>query len=61
MLLLLWLLMNITIGSHRYDINDLEDDFIHLTNTCRGAEDIEFDENKFVRVCNIIFMLLLLC
>ena len=38
------------VGVYRYDVTDLEDDYIHLTNTCRGAEDIDFDENIFVRV-----------
>jgi tubulin--tyrosine ligase len=41
--------MLLLLAAHKYDINDLEDDYIHLTNTCRGAEDIEFDENIFVR------------
>lgn len=34
----------------RYDADDLEDIHCHLTNTARAAEDINFDEAKFVRV-----------
>jgi tubulin---tyrosine ligase len=41
--------MLLLLAAHKYDIQNLEDDYIHLTNTCRGAEDIEFDENIFVR------------
>lgn len=41
--------MLLLLAAHKYDISNLDDDYIHLTNTCRGAEDIEFDENIFVR------------
>lgn len=34
----------------RYDIDDLQDPYAHLTNTARGAELINFDEGKFVKV-----------
>ena len=34
----------------RYDAMDLEDIYGHLTNTARAAEDVNFDEAKFVRV-----------
>lgn len=38
------------IAAHKYDPSDLEDIYGHLTNTARAAEDVNFDETKFVRV-----------
>lgn len=40
----------ITTHRSRYDADDMEDIYGHLTNTARAAEDIHFDEAKFVRV-----------
>ena len=35
---------------HRYDKDDLDDMFCHLTNTARACEDASFDESKFVQL-----------
>lgn len=37
------------LAAHKYDINDTDNIFGHLTNTARSAEDINFDERKFVK------------
>ena len=39
----------ILIAAHKYDLNDTENIFSHLTNTARSAEDVHFDEKKFVK------------
>jgi len=36
------------LAAHKYKLDDLDDIYRHLTNTARSAEDINFDENKFV-------------
>lgn len=42
----------------RYNADDLDDIHCHLTNTARAAEDINFDETKFVRVrCSLRYCL----
>lgn len=38
------------IAAHRYDKDDLDDMFCHLTNTARACEDSSFDESKFVQL-----------
>jgi hypothetical protein len=35
---------------HRYSTEDLDDSLAHLSNTARGMEDANFDEEKFVLV-----------
>lgn len=42
--------MLILIAAHKYDLNDTDNIYGHLTNTARAAEDIHFDEKKFVKV-----------
>jgi tubulin---tyrosine ligase len=42
--------MLILIAAHRYDLNDTDNIYGHLTNTARAAEDVHFDEKKFVKV-----------
>lgn len=42
--------MLILIAAHRYDLKDTDNIYGHLTNTARAAEDIHFDEKKFVKV-----------
>jgi hypothetical protein len=37
------------IAAHPYSLSDYDDIYSHLTNTARSAEDIDFDEVKFVR------------
>ena len=39
----------ILIAAHKYDLNDTDNIFSHLTNTARSAEDVHFDEKKFVK------------
>ena len=36
------------LAAHKYKLDDLDDVYRHLTNTARSAEDINFDEKKFV-------------
>ena len=43
-------------GFRRYDYDDLDDIYKHLTNTARAAEDVHFDEKLFVKVCMCIYM-----
>ena len=38
------------IAAHKYDSEDMEDIYSHLTNTARAAEDVNFDEKLFVQV-----------
>ena len=38
------------IAARRYDDDDLDDLFCHLTNTARACEDSSFDESKFVQL-----------
>jgi hypothetical protein len=45
----------------RYDLSNLDDDYIHLTNTCRSAEDIAFDEVEFVKVSKTCMYISLSC
>ena len=40
---------------NRYSTEDLDDSLAHLSNTARGVEDENFDEEKFVLV-NFIFI-----
>ena len=40
----------VLLAAHKYDVEDLDDIYRHLTNTARSAEDINFDENKFVKL-----------
>lgn len=42
--------MLILIAAHKYDLDDTDNIYGHLTNTARAAEDIHFDEKKFVKV-----------
>ena len=42
--------MLILIAAHKYDLSDTDNIYGHLTNTARAAEDINFDEKKFVKV-----------
>tara|TARA_B110000090_G_C13076935_1_gene329471 strand:- start:15 stop:161 length:147 start_codon:yes stop_codon:yes gene_type:complete len=37
-------------AAHKYDENDMEDIYKHLTNTARSAEDITFTEEKYVKL-----------
>jgi tubulin--tyrosine ligase len=38
------------LAAHSYDSSDMSDIYKHLTNTARSAEDINFEEIKFVKV-----------
>ncbi|KAJ1402937.1 tubulin-tyrosine ligase family-domain-containing protein [Ochromonadaceae sp. CCMP2298] len=38
------------LAAHRYVAHDVVDIYAHLTNTARAAEDVNFDERKFVRL-----------
>ena len=38
------------IGAHKFNIDDLDDIYGHLTNTARAVEDIDFVEEKFVQL-----------
>lgn len=38
------------LAAHRYEPDDLDDIYKHLTNTARSSETINFDENLFVKV-----------
>lgn len=40
----------VLLAAHKYDVDDLDDIYKHLTNTARSAEDINFDEKKFVKL-----------
>ena len=40
----------VLIAAHKYDINDTDNIYGHLTNTARSAEDVHFDERKFVKI-----------
>lgn len=39
------------LAAHKYTEEDLEDSLAHLSNTARGMEEKDFDEEKFVLVC----------
>jgi hypothetical protein len=41
------------LAAHKYTTEDLEDSLAHLSNTARGAEDVDFDEKKFVLVTSL--------
>lgn len=43
---------------YRYTTEDLEDSLAHLSNTARGIEDENFDEEKFVMVGTLVFLLI---
>lgn len=36
------------LAAHKYKLDDLDDIYRHLTNTARSAENIDFDESKFI-------------
>jgi len=38
------------IAAHRFDVDDLNDVYGHLTNTARAVEDQSFDEEKYVQL-----------
>lgn len=38
------------LAAHRYELEDLDDVHKHLTNTARSVEDINFSEEKFVKL-----------
>lgn len=57
------------VAAHRYSTEDLADSLAHLSNTARGIEDEDFDEEKFVLVshsfaqsffCFPLFLLLII-
>ena len=39
----------VLLAAHKYDLDDTDNIFGHLTNTARSVEDINFDERKFVK------------
>ena len=40
----------VLIAAHRYDLDDIDDIYRHLSNTARSAEDVNFEEERFVKL-----------
>ena len=40
----------VLIAAHRYDLHDIDDIYRHLSNTARSAEDVNFQEELFVKL-----------